>query len=188
MPFAGILRSLPARTRSAQSNAPKSPHARRAAQLRFAADVALATLGATQLKPATFANMKALLYLLIMASFFSTLFGCKPRKAYETAEIYMSLRQQIFDLPKTNSDFGQSDRWAILMETGLADACYTLVAVADGSASLYFSNGGGIIGGGEHPEGAAAAKANEDSFVVVQGHADHHIIGPFQAILERLVQ
>jgi hypothetical protein len=103
--------------------------------------------------------MKAPLYILIMASFFSTLFGCTSREAYETAEIYMSLRQQIFDLPKTNSDFGQSDRWAILMETGLEDACYTLVAVADGSASLYFSNGGGIIGGGQHPEGAAAAKA-----------------------------
>jgi hypothetical protein len=103
--------------------------------------------------------MRALLHLLIMASFLSTLFGCKPRKPYETAEIYRSLRQQIFDLPKTTSDIGQSDRWAILMETGLADACYTLFAVADGTASLYFSNGGGIIGGGQHPEGAAAAKA-----------------------------
>ena len=94
-----------------------------------------------------------------MTSFISKLFGYKHRKPYDTAEIYLSLRQQIFDLPKTNADFGQTDRWAILMETGLEDACHTLVAVSDGSASLYFSNGGGIIGGGQHPEGAAAAKA-----------------------------
>jgi len=87
------------------------------------------------------------------------LFGCKQPKPYDTAEIYRSLRQQVFDLPGTDTDFGQDDRWAILMETGLEDACYTLVAVADGTASLYFSNGGGIIGGGEHPEGAAVAKA-----------------------------
>ncbi len=103
--------------------------------------------------------MRALLHILIMASFISKLFGGEQQKPYVTAEIYRSLRQQIFDLPKTNADFGQTDRWAILMETGLEDACYTLVAVADGSASLYFSNGGGIIGGGQHPEGAAAAKA-----------------------------
>jgi hypothetical protein len=103
--------------------------------------------------------MKTSTTFLIMASFLSMLFGCKQPKPYETAEIYRSLRQQVFDLPKTETDFGQDDRWAILMETGLEDACYTLVAVADGSASLYFSNGGGMIGGGEHPEGAAAAKA-----------------------------
>ncbi|HSE87216.1 MAG TPA: hypothetical protein VLJ79_13415 [Candidatus Binatia bacterium] len=34
----------------------------------------------------------------------------------------------------------------------------TLVAVIDGAASLYFSNGGGIIGAGESPEPNAAAR------------------------------
>lgn len=36
------------------------------------------------------------------------------------------------------------------METGYPEAAVTLVAVVDGTASLYFSNGGGIIGAGEH--------------------------------------
>lgn len=94
-----------------------------------------------------------------MATFFSKLFGGEPQKSYQTAEIYRAMRQQIFDLPKEKFDLGNSDRFAIIMETGMEDGCYTLVAVADGSASLYFSKGGGIIGGGQHPEVAAAAKA-----------------------------
>ena len=37
-----------------------------------------------------------------------------------------------------------------LMELGLGDATATLVVIADGATSLYLSNGGGIIGAGEH--------------------------------------
>jgi hypothetical protein len=44
------------------------------------------------------------------------------------------------------------------METGYAEAVATLLGVTDGSASLYFSNGGGIIGAGEKPEPNAAAR------------------------------
>ncbi len=40
--------------------------------------------------------------------------------------------------------------WGVLMETGYPEAAATLVALLDGSVSLYFSNGGGIIGAGEH--------------------------------------
>lgn len=39
--------------------------------------------------------------------------------------------------------------WGILMETGMERGSYTLVALADGTTSLYFSTGGGIIGAGE---------------------------------------
>jgi hypothetical protein len=42
------------------------------------------------------------------------------------------------------------------METGYERAVATLVGVVDGTASLYFSNGGGIIGAGTH---AAVAEA-----------------------------
>lgn len=38
------------------------------------------------------------------------------------------------------------------METGHDDAVVTLAAIADGTVSLYFSNGGGMIGLGEHEE------------------------------------
>lgn len=41
---------------------------------------------------------------------------------------------------------------AIVMETGFPEGSFTLSSVADGSTSLYFSNGGGIIGGGEHDD------------------------------------
>ena len=40
--------------------------------------------------------------------------------------------------------------FALIMETGFPEGSYTLASVADGTTSLYFSNGGGIIGGGEH--------------------------------------
>ncbi len=39
---------------------------------------------------------------------------------------------------------------AIIMETGFPEGSFTLSSVADGSTSLYFSSGGGVIGGGEH--------------------------------------
>jgi hypothetical protein len=47
--------------------------------------------------------------------------------------------------------------YAVLMETGLPDGSYSLSAVADGSTSLYFSEGGGIIGGGEYENVRKAA-------------------------------
>ena len=47
---------------------------------------------------------------------------------------------------------------ALLMETGYSDAVATLVAVADGTTSLYFSNGGGIIGAGAHATVAEASR------------------------------
>lgn len=87
------------------------------------------------------------------------LFGGKNRKEYKAADVYLGLRRQVFDLPKKGGGpFGCGDRLAALMETGLDDACYTLVAVSDGSASLYFSNGGGVIGAGQRKAGAAKAK------------------------------
>jgi hypothetical protein len=40
--------------------------------------------------------------------------------------------------------------WGILMETGVERGSYTLVVLADGTTSLYFSTGGGIVGAGVH--------------------------------------
>lgn len=44
------------------------------------------------------------------------------------------------------------------METGYPGAVVSLVALADGTVSMYFSNGGGIIGLGPHPEPHRIAK------------------------------
>jgi hypothetical protein len=48
--------------------------------------------------------------------------------------------------------------WAVVLETGLDTGAYTVVAVKDGTASIYYSTGGGIIGAGNLPAVAAAAK------------------------------
>lgn len=40
--------------------------------------------------------------------------------------------------------------WAALMEMRMGTVVVSLAAVCDGTTSLYFSNGGGVIGGGEH--------------------------------------
>jgi hypothetical protein len=47
------------------------------------------------------------------------------------------------------------------METGYPEAVATLVALGDGTSSLYFSKGGGIIGGGGH----ARVRAANDHFL-----------------------
>lgn len=47
--------------------------------------------------------------------------------------------------------------WGAIMEIGFPDAAATLVCFADGSTSLYFSSGGGMIGAGERPPVRAAA-------------------------------
>ena len=53
--------------------------------------------------------------------------------------------------------------WGLLMETGYPQAVVTLVALADGTASLYFSNGGGIIGAGQHDSVRTAAETLLDA-------------------------
>jgi hypothetical protein len=49
--------------------------------------------------------------------------------------------------------------WGVLMETGYPDAVVTLLVLADGTVSVYFSNGGGIIGLGQHPGPERASKS-----------------------------
>jgi hypothetical protein len=81
------------------------------------------------------------------------LFGKK--KEYEPAEIYLDLRKQALSLTEDQIPSLLDPSIPIicvLMESGHDDVVVTLVTVADGSVSLYFSNGGGMIGMGEHEE------------------------------------
>jgi hypothetical protein len=91
------------------------------------------------------------------------------------AEVSRELREQVFSLPARELGIspapGHERVWSVLMETGCPEAVATLVTIADGTTSLYFSSGGGIIGAGEHApvrEAAnifiAAADANVDAF------------------------
>lgn len=88
--------------------------------------------------------------------------GKQPKATYEVADVYQGLRQQILTLDPHAARFEPSPSgpvWAVLMETGFTNAVVTLVAVCDGTVSLYFSNGGGTIGLGQHegPREAGAA-------------------------------
>ena len=81
------------------------------------------------------------------------LFGKKNE--YKPAEIYLDLRNQVLSLKLDNipSLLGPTSQIiSVLTETGHEQGVVTLATVADGTTSLYFSNGGGMIGIGEHEE------------------------------------
>jgi len=83
------------------------------------------------------------------------LFGIKSTmaKEYEVSKIYSNLRDMALTLDPTKIGLHpprSNNVWGILMETGYEGAVVTLVTIADGTVSLYFSNGDGIIGIGEH--------------------------------------
>jgi hypothetical protein len=88
----------------------------------------------------------------------SKLFGKKQE--YKPTEVYLDLRKQILSLMPTQVDSLLEPSEPIvgmLMETGYDDAVVTLVTGADGTVSLYFSNGGGMIGLGQHEGPRTAA-------------------------------
>lgn len=59
--------------------------------------------------------------------------------------------------------------WGVLTELGYPQGIATLVSLADGTTSLYTSNGGGIIGGGEH---AAVARASRELVAMAELFVD----------------
>lgn len=89
------------------------------------------------------------------------LIGCndmEPTRQSPTptpAPIYLTLRERALTVDPHEIGLppveGGQQTWAVLMDMGWPDATVTLVAVGDGATSLYFSNGGGIIGAGESP-------------------------------------
>lgn len=92
-------------------------------------------------------------------------------------QTYLNRRSRALALqPK---DLGITDRsdnaaLAFLMEIGTAGVHnVTLVAVADGSTSLYLSNGEGVFGGGKHE---AVREESRDLIVQATGYADHMLI------------
>jgi hypothetical protein len=70
--------------------------------------------------------------------------------------VYQGLRQQILRLDPVEVGLKPTDDlpavWGLMMETGHQRGTSTLVALADGTTSLYLSSGGGIIGGGQHDQ------------------------------------
>jgi hypothetical protein len=81
----------------------------------------------------------------------------EPSGAYEVADVYRGLREQVLGLAGDPTFAPGDGPAAVLMETGFPGAAVSLAAIADGTTSLYFSNGGGVIGAGAHEPVRAAA-------------------------------
>jgi hypothetical protein len=78
-------------------------------------------------------------------------------------QIYIGLRKQALEMSPASIDGAvRSDNirpWGILMEIGYPQGVATLVSFATGDASLYFSTGGGVLGGiAQESVGSAARR------------------------------
>jgi hypothetical protein len=73
---------------------------------------------------------------------------------------YLQMRQMAIDVQP--AELGLPDPpdtpqlWGLIAEMGLPGGSMSLVAFREGSVSLYFSSGGGVIGAGEHEAVRAA--------------------------------
>ena len=80
----------------------------------------------------------------------------------EPAQVYLQLRQRVLNLTPAEvniaptGDFRQV--WAVVMETGFEVGSATLVCLADGTTSLYYSTGGGMLGSSNYAPIAEAAR------------------------------
>jgi hypothetical protein len=79
------------------------------------------------------------------------------------AEVSAGLREQAFAVTPEQVSADQSPghprTWGLIMETGYPKAVASLVTFCDGTTSMYFSSGGGVIGAGQHAEIREASKA-----------------------------
>jgi hypothetical protein len=77
---------------------------------------------------------------------------------YVPAQIYTTLRSRALGMKRQM--LGVSDDvFGVVMETGYDETVETLVALGDGSASLYSSDGGGSLGVEGHAGSAVAARS-----------------------------
>lgn len=95
--------------------------------------------------------MRTAILMAAFLSFLGNLFGADQKPPFEIADIYRDMRGTMLGLKEIDApQLKGKPILAVLMDTGIQKAAYTLVTVADGTTSVYFSNGGGTIGAGEH--------------------------------------
>ena len=109
----------------------------------------------------TIARMAAVIIGIAVILLVVIVVARRRRASTDSTEIMKALRERA--LTEQASELGitvePGKAWGVVMETGYPGAVASLVTFADGSASLYFSTGGGVIGGGEHASVNQAAKA-----------------------------
>jgi hypothetical protein len=102
--------------------------------------------------------------------------------AIDRRELSAALRAQVFNI--RFADVGGSARasglYGAMVETALADAVVSVVALADGSVSLYVSDGSGCIGCGTHADVrvAAADFLQAADHVLTQSKATDDFVAP----------
>lgn len=81
---------------------------------------------------------------------------------YQIVPIYAQLRDRALHTPAADLGLAHPHDsavpFAVLMEMGMPKAVVSLVAFSTGDASLYFSTGGGVIGGIGHERVVAAGR------------------------------
>lgn len=92
-------------------------------------------------------------------------------------EMYRTLRSMALDYEPSAADVPADEPWSgalvAMMEIGTADGTATVVAMADGAVSMYFSNGAAVVGVGEH----AAARGAAQRFRTVAAESRHQLQG-----------
>jgi hypothetical protein len=91
--------------------------------------------------------------LALLAFRIATLFLRQRRNRKADPRVYQRLRDQILHVRREKiglpAPAHDTDPWAVVMDWGVAEGSATVVAIADGTASMYLSSGGGSIGGGQ---------------------------------------
>ncbi len=79
-----------------------------------------------------------------------------PEGGYNPAQTYTDLRTMVFGIDLTDLAQRRTDTidrvWGIVMEAGFPEAAVTLLALADGTVSIYLSSGGGLTGLGDYEQ------------------------------------
>jgi hypothetical protein len=80
----------------------------------------------------------------------------------ERPDVYNDLRSTALAIDPGSIEIPDGESWSgaamAAMEFGLAGGTATIVAIADGTVSMYVSTGGGVIGAGEHAAVRGAAE------------------------------
>jgi hypothetical protein len=78
-------------------------------------------------------------------------------------QVHQIARRRFLELNRSEVDIKRPNdypaAWGVVMDVASQDLIVTAIAIGDGTTSVYFSNGGGIIGAGEYKKVAEASES-----------------------------
>jgi len=92
---------------------------------------------------------------IIIVIFIAINIGVPVTADNTSKNVIPAMRAKVFELLPGDIGINRKnhpeDVWGVLMETGFNDGeAYSLIVLADGTTSVYFTTGAGIIGAGDH--------------------------------------